>query len=394
MSANFSTSDSSSFDESALIGKTLNNKYLIIYKIGSGAYSTVWLCMDIKTKVYYAIKVLYPDGFNVGLAEAELLKKIKKSKCQYFNHSVDDFKHTMNDEDYCCIVFELLAGSLYDIMKYGKYKNGFPLDIVKIIVKQVLLAMDELTGKFNMIHTDIKPENVLVNGLSHKMTDIIALCNSNKKKLNKNTVIELQGKFNDIRNKYKDLDSDSDSDSNNNLELLSDIYINKNMTVKLSDFGNCISSNKKNYRIQTRYYRAPEIILESEFSDKCDIWSVGCLVYELLTGKTLFDPNKKRRFSTDRAHLYEMMSLLGEIPEELIKKSNRKIELFKKNGLLKGSTYNEIKYIPLKNKLEPILKDSDLNSTVDFIQSLLQYLPSDRPSIQAILNDSWIKIKN
>lgn len=392
------SSSSSSFDENVLIGKTLNNKYLVIYKIGSGAYSTVWLCLNTSAKLFYAVKVLYPDGYNVGSSEIELLKKIKKSKCQYFNHIIDDFTHTMNGEDYCCIVFELLAGSLYDIMKYGKYKKGLALPIVKKIIFQLVTAMNELTGKFNILHTDIKPENILVTGHSYKISEIISVCNSNKKKLNKKGIVELQKKFDEIAEKFRDnSDSDSNSDnnsnsnSNSNIELLADEYINENnIKVKLSDFGNCLNLEKKNYRIQTRYYRAPEIILECEFSEKCDTWSIGCLIYELLTGKTLFDPEKKRRFSTNRAHLYEMMVLLGEIPEKLINKSNKKIDFFKKNGLLKGND-DEIKYISLETKLRDLLTNDDLVSTNELLLSLLQYEPNLRPDLKDLLNSDWLK---
>lgn len=390
------SSDSSSFDKSVLVGKTLHNKYIIIYKIGRGAFSTVWLCMDIRSKQYYAIKILYPDSYDVGLFETDILNKIKKTKCQYFNHIIDNFVHEMDNEQYCCMVFELLAGSVYDIMKYGKYKTGLNIDVVKSIVKQLLLAMDVLTNKYNMLHTDIKPENILVTGLTHKMNEIIAVCNKNKqfrKKPNKKLVEELQDKFNEIADKYKSY-SDDDEESNKDdkdeecNEIKDIMELTPDITVKLSDFGNCLNLEKKSYHIQTRYYRAPEIILECEFSDKCDIWSVGCLIYELLTGTTLFNPQKERRFSTNRSHLYEMINLLGEIPSDLINSSDKKIEFFRKNMSLKGPV-KEQNYVPLESRLDGILMDDNLNSTVDLIKLLLKYKPTDRPNIQQILNHNW-----
>ncbi|ARF09501.1 serine/threonine protein kinase [Indivirus ILV1] len=384
--SDISSESSSSFDENTLIGKTLHSKYILIYKIGKGAFSTVWLCMDVKSKQYYAIKIIYPEDYNIGLAEIELLKKIKKSKCQYFNHLVDSFTHELNDENYCCMVFELLAGSVYDIMKYGKYSNGLPLNVVKSIVRQLLIAMNTLTKDFNLLHTDIKPENILVVGLSNKMNEIISVCNKHKqfkKKPNKKIIDELNEKFIEISDKYRDSNSE-----NKNLELLSNEYIN-NISVKLSDFGNCLSLEKKTYKIQTRYYRAPEVILECEFSDKCDLWSVGCLIYELLTNKPLFDPVKERRFYTDRSHLYDMMCLLGEIPQSLIDKSEKRTDLFKKNGLLKGIS-ETMNCVSVESKLTDKLTIADLKSTTSFINLLLNYLPKKRSSITELLEHCWI----
>lgn len=385
--SNTSSDSSSSFDESTLVGKILHGKYLLIYRIGKGAFSTVWLCMDTKSKQYYAMKILYPDDYNVGLAEVELLKKIKKSKCQYFNHIIDSFTHEIDNESYCCMVFELLAGSVYDIMKYGKYSDGLPLHIVKSIVRQLLISMRTLTKDYNLLHTDIKPENMLVVGRSHKINDIIDICNKNKqlkKKPNKQIIQDLEEKFNEISEKYRDIDSE-----NKTLELLPDEYVN-NISIKLSDFGNCLSLEKKTYRVQTRYYRAPEIILQCDFSDKCDIWSVGCLIYELLTGKPLFDPQKERRFYTDRAHLYDMMCLLGEIPKELIDRSEKKVDLFKKNGLLKGIV-DTMSCESLEDKLKSKLEGEHLNCTVSLMKLLLTYLPNGRPTIDSILTHAWFK---
>ena len=93
----------------------------------------------------------------------------------------------------------------------------------------------------------------------------------------------------------------SSEDSNNDSSYcpINDIYINEeNIKIKLSDFGSCIDIEEDmSFNIQTRYYRAPEIILCHKFNETCDIWSIGCIIYELLTGKILFNPDKKRRFN-------------------------------------------------------------------------------------------------
>lgn len=387
-----SSDESQRIDEKAIKGQVLNEKYLILYRIGKGAFSTVWLCFNIYIKKYYAVKIQNSDDYNEGVSEIEFLKKLKKSECKYINNLVDNFTYNTDDGEHICMVFELLAGSLYDIMKYGKYNKGLPYKTVKTIIYQLLLAMDNITTKFNLLHTDIKPENILVSGLSNKINEIINECDKNKllKKNKKNfnfkkIVKDLEDdKFNKINEKYQQQDE--------TIEMLPEKYIN-NISVKLSDFGNCINLEKKTFRIQTRYYRAPEIILEYDFNDKCDIWSVGCMLYELITGEILFDPVKEKRLCTDRAHLHLMISVLGKVPEDLINKSKRKVDFYKTNGLLKGIV--EINHDPLYQKLNKVLAERpEINSkellcVVDLMYSLLEFDPNKRPDIKTILKHEW-----
>jgi serine/threonine protein kinase len=71
------------------------------------------------------------------------------------------------------MVFELMAGSLYDIIDKGKYSNGLEFKLVKNIMYQLIVAMDVLNNKLQLLHTDIKPENILIHGISNKTQDII-----------------------------------------------------------------------------------------------------------------------------------------------------------------------------------------------------------------------------
>lgn len=383
MSYSSDQSSSSSLNEDTLRGELLNKKYVVIHKIGKGAFSTVWLCVDIHTQKYYAIKIQNIDDYDSGLCEIDILKKLKTT-CKQINNLLDSFEYDTGDGVHICMVFELLAGSVYDIMKYGEYSKGLPVQTAKSITIQLLKAMDFITTKFNLLHTDIKPENMLVVGISNRLQEIIDVCDKNNiikknKKNKKNSkgtdykklILDLEKKFNEIDDKYR-----------NAVELIPKKYID-NIQVKLSDFGNCISLEKKTYKIQTRYYRAPEIILEYDFSEKCDIWSVGCMLYELLTGEVLFDPIKERRLCTDRVHIYQMIQLFGKIPDDLINKCRRKVEFFKQNGLLKS-----IYEIDFTNSLNISLFHSDHSLTYLFIQ-IFAFDPHKRPSANELLKNEW-----
>ena len=64
---------------------------------------------------------------------------------------------------------------------------------------------------------------------------------------------------------------------------------NDNTILKLSDFGSCLSTKKESrfWYIQSRYYRAPEIVLELCYDTTIDTWSCGCIMAELITGVPL-----------------------------------------------------------------------------------------------------------
>jgi len=68
----------------------------------------------------------------------------------------------------------------------------------------------------------------------------------------------------------------------------------------LADLGNaCWTDHHFTNDIQTRQYRSPEAILGGKYDTSADIWSVGCIMFELLTGDYLFDPHNSSRFSKD-----------------------------------------------------------------------------------------------
>ena len=98
--------------------------------------------------------------------------------------------------------------------------------------------------------------------------------------------------------------------------------------VKLVDLGTAFYVGRQGARdIQTREYRCPEGVLGLwPFGPAADVWSVGCLVFELLTGETLFDPQSPRPgepFSKDESHLAQAVELLGPVPAELVRRSPR-----------------------------------------------------------------------
>lgn len=93
-----------------------------------------------------------------------------------------------------------------------------------------------------------------------------------------------------------------------------------NDTVKIADFGNAISydEKKKPTTIQTRQYRAPEVILGDKYNYTADIWSLGCIIFELITGDLLFNPSYKNGITREH-HLKEIIEILGNFPTSALR---------------------------------------------------------------------------
>mmetsp|Transcript_3115 Transcript_3115/g.1828 ORF Transcript_3115/g.1828 Transcript_3115/m.1828 type:complete len:153 (-) Transcript_3115:391-849(-) len=148
---------------------------------------------------------------------------------------IDDNHHIVRMTDYfvfrrhLVIVFELLSVSLYDLLKNNNF-HSLSLKIVRSITKQLLVAMT-LIQQANIIHCDLKPENVLFKSASE---------------------------------------------------------------VKVIDFGSACFENYTVYSyIQSRFYRAPEVILGRPYDSKIDTWSLGCIAAELFIGIPLFPGNSE-----------------------------------------------------------------------------------------------------
>ena len=166
------------------------------------------------------------------------------------------------------------------------------------------------------------------------------------------------------------------SSESNDEDIVDDELIKKN-NFTLIDFGSAIRINDlENDEIQTRYYRAPEVILQVKYNEKIDIWSIGCILYELCTGEILFDPSKTKDYNRDFHHLYLIEKTIGKINNSLINKSKRKKEFFDKKNYLK------CKNLECHNKFLDKIKDGKIK---DLIISCLTVNPKERPSIEKLL---------
>lgn len=425
-----SDDDAMSDIEDDFCGCVLKDRYILITDIGAGSFATVYLSYDYKDKKYYAIKVQNEEEYDCGKEEVDTFKMLQTSKSPYINNMLNSFIWESEIGEHVCMVFELLAGTIYDLLNKGK--KGIHIQSVKKIIYQVLQAMDTLNSDHGLLHTDIKPENVLLVGISNKVQSIIdefEELNFHKiynKKRKKHKHINLEDITIDLVSKLScNLDRDSDSSRDNsssnsrynssskNSETSEDsrsstehepeeVAIDDkytcydNLHIKLSDFGSSYKlTDKVDFKIQTRYYRAPDIILEYPFNDTCDIWSVGCMIYEMITGEILFDPIKKKRFNRDRYHIYDMQCKLGLIPQDLLNVATKKKYFFRNNGLIKGrdnichNPLSELLRDRIGNRENELSNDQELETLTDLILNTLNYYPTKRLNTKQCLKHPW-----
>ena len=243
--------------------------YILIYKLGKGSYSTVWFSLEfenffskIKNKKSFkinprALKIHNDDCYEQAMTEievGELLLEDNKKKNPNINYPISNF---VIGESYVVVVYEVAIGSLYDIMKI--FNKKLPIGFVNRIIPQLIKPI-EFMHKHKYIHTDIKPENYLLMGLSQQQKDILEYANSyglgeklkrigNFKKFRNNeleekTVQDPLNKFLKLVSKVfniKDniIENSSDNDSEHNSDS------NEQTSNKSNNFCDCDEDLKK-----------------------------------------------------------------------------------------------------------------------------------------------------
>ncbi len=174
-----------------------------------------------------------------------------------------------------------------------------------------------------------------------------------------------------------ELDSDNDShweykkrSDEEQQEKLNAQY--RHAEVSIVDLGNACWTHKHfTEDIQTRQYRSPEVLIGANYDTSSDMWSLGCIVFELLTGDLMFDPHSGKTWNREEDHLALIIELLGEFPRSLLAEGKRSGEYFNRNGELRH--IQSLNFWGLKDVLHEKYKFTlaDAVGIADFLEQVM-----------------------
>ncbi|KAF2963603.1 hypothetical protein GQX73_g9961 [Xylaria multiplex] len=178
-----------------------------------------------------------------------------------------------------------------------------------------------------------------------------------------------------------------------------------NLKIKLSDMGDAyFFSRLPTKPVIPTGLRAPELVLSGAVNNTFDIWSFGCLVFELITGWPLFCvPWSKSQVEVDDDHLLQLTARLGPLPDELYRQwktsslyftPQRELYNCEVGGVKEGAEplvleqYSVEEYF---DQAKPDVDDEEATEIKFLIRRILQYDPTKRPSSAEILQDPWFR---
>ncbi|KAJ1462449.1 kinase-like domain-containing protein [Pelagophyceae sp. CCMP2097] len=264
-------------------GAVLKDRYEVVCDAGMGTFGRVVECIDLESssKRRVCIKVVrrisrYTESAAV---EADILREVNKSPGAGGDLIVK-LLSTFEAQGHYCLVFEKCGASLYEFLKANQY-NAFSPRAVRHFSRQLLQALNFLHN-LKLIHTDLKLENVLL-------------------RRSESTEVHLSG---GAKSRVPDC---------------TDIVV--------IDFGGATYDHeRKSSIVNTRQYRAPEVILGVGWSLPSDLWSCGCIIAELFKGELLFATH------SNTEHLGLIERCAGGVPKAMVSASRYAKKYFDRDG--------------------------------------------------------------
>ncbi|KAJ7442394.1 kinase-like protein [Mycena galericulata] len=315
-------------------GDIVGARYEVVRKLGWGEYSIVWLVKSQVSEIYAAMKVMKAEVTDLPeLHESDYLRRVLTADPTHpgFRHNLhllDEFRLHGPNGRHLCLVTELLGERLDQYAK--RFPRGrVPVAIIKTLSRQIINAVLYLHEKCDIIHTDIKSNNVLFT-----------------------------------------------------LPVLSTAPIadqtSPPTTVKLIDLGVACWADRVNEHftdiIQSPELRAPEVVVGACWGKPADIWSLGCLVFELATGTFL----------------------IQDSVAEMSFGKNKDSDMFFKDG---SPRYSQTERMPvaeiIRRRRPPGDQDTheDIEGLISFLDLMFRLDPTERASLRNLLDHPWLSSK-
>ncbi|KAI0904552.1 serine protein kinase [Ustulina deusta] len=370
-----------------------------------GHYSTVWLARDRKEERYVALKILVSD--LSGLTdETRMLHHLSQvapvQAARHLTKLLDSFEHPGPNGLHKCLVFEPMGPNvhamaaelpLFKVRKLGM-EIRYPPQTARSILKQSLQALVFLHEN-GIAHGDFQPGNMLfaLDNIDSKAENLLQQEQSAQANSISPPVLRRDGKQDRWAPRYLCIAQPLAAFTN---------YTN-DLKIKVSDMGGAYFFTDPPIKpIILAGFRAPEFILTGAVNDTFDVWSFGCLLFELMTGRRLFCALWfGSQVTQDDDHLVDMTMYLGPLPEELYKHWKTSSLYFTPqrefyNCLIEGVADEKEPIIPQPTSMEklfdeayPDLNENEADQVKSLIRRILQYDPANRPSATEILQDPW-----
>ncbi|KAJ5095499.1 hypothetical protein NUU61_004855 [Penicillium alfredii] len=238
------------------LGELINGRYHVQQNLGKGMFSSVVRATDSKTGGLVAIKIIRQNDTmrKAGMKEIGILEQLHEADPDDKKHIIK-FVRYFDHKGHLCMVFENLSMNLREVLKKFGRDVGLNLRAIRAYAQQIFLGLS-LLRRCNVLHADLKPDNLLVN----EQRNILKVC---------------------------DLGSASPA-----------------------------SENEITPYLVSRFYRAPEVILGIPYDYAIDVWSIGCTLFELYTGKILFTGRNNNQM------LHSIMECRGKYPPKLLRRGS------------------------------------------------------------------------
>lgn len=347
-------------------GMLLNSRYSVTKLLGDGTFGRVLLVMDSRKSRQFAIKIIrnVEKYTRNAKREAEILKDIHEADPKAAAGCVrmyETFWHqAAEDEDtrFFCLVFEVLGPSLLDILKRNRYR-GFWAQDIQSIAHQCLSALRFLHEDLNLTHTDLKLENVLFVSTQEPQPSCFpreaAWLKGRKGSRNVATYVRPP-----------------------------------NARIKLIDFGNATYDLEHHSSvINTRQYRAPEVILALGWNERSDLWSMGCILMEIYSGELLFRTHESIEHLALMERTVEpipssMLNNAGSVPKDSYLVEDQTDSNWHLNWPMDSATESSRRHVAEQQTLAQMVQHEH-RSLADFAASLLIVDPAKRPASSVAL---------
>ncbi|KAJ5779490.1 hypothetical protein N7457_007210 [Penicillium paradoxum] len=365
------------------IGEVIKERYQVIGKLGFGSTSTAWLARDMDKRRYVMLKI-FVQASSMGQQVDNELNMYRHMEQSPTTHPGRDVIRTLLDtfdidgpqDKHRCLVHPPLWESVLAFLRRNPVER-LPSAVLAVILHRLFLALDYLHTECQITHTDLKADNIMFGFKDDSVfTDF--------------EEGELQRPV-----PRKDMDTDGRM-----------IYMSQELKVPkqvgapvLCDFGSAMLGQYHSVFVQPMIYRAPEVILGVPWTYSADIWNVGCMIWDVYEGGSLFtgqDPEFGRYRS--RAHLAEMINLLGPPPLSLLMQGELRAKFFSSEGketlmTLSGEFLTPgllTDQVSLEDRETTLEGQMEREAFIRFMRKMLQWEPGKRSSAKELAEDEWI----